>query len=478
MHALTPPQSCRHFLCSRISLPFCIFSSPLSSLFAHCELSMCVHSFHARDFAQVAPTTKCTHRKLQHKVTWLAILFLGLGCFSALPMALADESDASNSHSSTSISASTVTPVIDHAVADNAIPATDSAVSAPTALAIPVATTTTTKADAPSTGDAALGTVSENLGAVTAVNATAAPHQGDSNATLRSGQKLGSGGVNANKHQGELANGGLSSPEGIIKWLLSTIVVLGLIFAFAYMLKRSRFVQRGGGGIVLENQLAVGPKERVVQLRVGQRQILLGVTSNNISLLCDLSAPIAPTTAPVTSFSAPVASSMSAIFTDPCAPASEVAVTNFADTDAGDAAEQKTTTGEADGDDATSARAGLPPLYPEDELASSHGSHGGDNAAMNATPEQGMARGGKRPAITVQGRGAVNVLPDDTVLKARAARAKHSQQLEAQARSQEQDQSQAAPSPSLSPSFADVLAQSYQQHDLSLDSAKGSQVKE
>ena len=40
--------------------------------------------------------------------------------------------------------------------------------------------------------------------------------------------------------------------------------------------------------------MAVGPKERVVQLQVGKRHILLGVTANNVNFLMDLTEPEEP----------------------------------------------------------------------------------------------------------------------------------------------------------------------------------------
>ena len=128
--------------------------------------------------------------------------------------------------------------------------------------------------------------------APTAPAASAAAETAPAAPALTSGQKLGTGTIksNSSNHQGELASGGLNSADGIIKWLLSTIAVLGVIFAFAYFLKRSRFVQRGSGPIVLENQIALGPKERVVQVKVGERHLLLGVTSNSVNLICDLTA--------------------------------------------------------------------------------------------------------------------------------------------------------------------------------------------
>ena len=128
--------------------------------------------------------------------------------------------------------------------------------------------------------------------APTAPAASAAAETAPAAPALTSGQKLGTGTIksSSSNHQGELASGGLNSADGIIKWLLSTIAVLGVIFAFAYFLKRSRFVQRGAGTIVLENQIALGPKERVVQVKVGERHLLLGVTSNSVNLICDLTA--------------------------------------------------------------------------------------------------------------------------------------------------------------------------------------------
>lgn len=128
--------------------------------------------------------------------------------------------------------------------------------------------------------------------APTAPAASASAETAPAAPALTSGQKLGTGTIKSNStnHQGELASGGLNSADGIIKWLLSTIAVLGVIFAFAYFLKRSRFVQRGTGPIVLENQIALGPKERVVQVKVGERHLLLGVTSNSVNLICDLTA--------------------------------------------------------------------------------------------------------------------------------------------------------------------------------------------
>lgn len=90
------------------------------------------------------------------------------------------------------------------------------------------------------------------------------------------------------KRSGSLAEGGLNTTSGIIQWLLSTISVLGIIFILAFLIKKSRFVQRSGSSIRLETQMALGPKERIVQVRVGDRHLLLGVTPSNINLILEL----------------------------------------------------------------------------------------------------------------------------------------------------------------------------------------------
>lgn len=93
------------------------------------------------------------------------------------------------------------------------------------------------------------------------------------------------------KPSGPLAENSLNTTTGLVKWLLSTVAILGVIFLFAFLLKKSRLVQRAVGPMRLEAQMAVGPKERVVQLQVGERHILLGVTAANVNFLMDLTEP-------------------------------------------------------------------------------------------------------------------------------------------------------------------------------------------
>ena len=132
--------------------------------------------------------------------------------------------------------------------------------------------------------------------AIMAEHATAAPaDEAQSNELQPSAQdkasaveKFNAFAADRPKRSGSLAEGGLNTTSGIIQWLLSTIAVLGIIFILAFLIKKSRFVQRSGSSIRLETQMALGPKERIVQVRVGDRHLLLGVTPSNINLILEL----------------------------------------------------------------------------------------------------------------------------------------------------------------------------------------------
>lgn len=93
--------------------------------------------------------------------------------------------------------------------------------------------------------------------------------------------------VSSSSGKGALQNG-LNTPLGILQWLVSTVGVLIFIFVLAHLFKKSRFVKRAVGSMQIENQIALGPKERLVKVKVQDRSLLLGVTANNVNLVLDL----------------------------------------------------------------------------------------------------------------------------------------------------------------------------------------------
>ncbi|GAA0815648.1 hypothetical protein GCM10009111_14250 [Colwellia asteriadis] len=78
--------------------------------------------------------------------------------------------------------------------------------------------------------------------------------------------------------------------------ILSLLMVLALIIVSAFVLKRFNLVQQGGSQLKVITSLSLGAKERVVVVQAGDKQLLLGVTAQQISLLDTLEEPLAEPT--------------------------------------------------------------------------------------------------------------------------------------------------------------------------------------
>lgn len=97
-----------------------------------------------------------------------------------------------------------------------------------------------------------------------------------------------------------------SGATGIGQVMLALVIVLAAVFAAALVLKRLRgFTGGGSDGIEVLSQAAVGPKERVVIVRVAGNRLLLGVASGQVNLLQTLPGegdrtPSPPTAVPGT----------------------------------------------------------------------------------------------------------------------------------------------------------------------------------
>ena len=80
----------------------------------------------------------------------------------------------------------------------------------------------------------------------------------------------------------------------LLQWLVSCFLVIGLILLLAWLLKKSRLVHA-----LAQNQLRVisalplGNREKLLVVKVGEQQVLLGMTPTNINLLCQLETPLA-----------------------------------------------------------------------------------------------------------------------------------------------------------------------------------------
>jgi len=85
----------------------------------------------------------------------------------------------------------------------------------------------------------------------------------------------------------------MSSIASIGKLVATTIFVLLLFFAFAKLMKRLQLGARGSDvGLNVVSVLSLGQRERIVVVQAGEEQLLLGVTSTQITTLHVLETPL------------------------------------------------------------------------------------------------------------------------------------------------------------------------------------------
>jgi flagellar protein FliO/FliZ len=92
-----------------------------------------------------------------------------------------------------------------------------------------------------------------------------------------------------------------SSVGGIGQVTLALLIVLAVVFALAFVLKKMRTVAGGSQGIEVLSQASLGARERAVVIRVEGTRLLLGVAQGRVNLLHVLppAAPGAEPPAPV-----------------------------------------------------------------------------------------------------------------------------------------------------------------------------------
>ena len=75
---------------------------------------------------------------------------------------------------------------------------------------------------------------------------------------------------------------------------LSLMAIVALIFAIGWVLKRFKLsAPRGSRDSEVLEQLNLGPRERIVLVRIGEAQVLVGIGANGIVPLMPLNSPIA-----------------------------------------------------------------------------------------------------------------------------------------------------------------------------------------
>jgi flagellar protein FliO/FliZ len=93
---------------------------------------------------------------------------------------------------------------------------------------------------------------------------------------------------------------------GLLQLTLSLILVVALIFAITWLIKRFNLAApRASRAMAIVDELTLGPRERLLLVRVGESQVLLGLGSNGVVSLTPLTAAVVvPPSAPDAGFAA------------------------------------------------------------------------------------------------------------------------------------------------------------------------------
>ena len=78
----------------------------------------------------------------------------------------------------------------------------------------------------------------------------------------------------------------------LLQMALSLIVVIAFILALTWVLRRLRGARHSSGSLSVLAEVALGPKERVVLVRVGDAQALVGIGAAGVVPLHLLTTPV------------------------------------------------------------------------------------------------------------------------------------------------------------------------------------------
>ena len=77
--------------------------------------------------------------------------------------------------------------------------------------------------------------------------------------------------------------------ESISQMWISIVLVLVILGVIAFLLRKSKRLNNFNSDMKIIGRVAVGPRSYLAKVKVNNKTILLGITPQNISYLCNLS---------------------------------------------------------------------------------------------------------------------------------------------------------------------------------------------
>ena len=88
----------------------------------------------------------------------------------------------------------------------------------------------------------------------------------------------------------------ITNPTSVLSIFLSLLLVVGIIFALAYVMRRFNVTTSGNNQLRVVASMVTGAKEKIMVIEVGDEQHLIGVTSHTISHLSKLDTKLSVAT--------------------------------------------------------------------------------------------------------------------------------------------------------------------------------------
>ena len=108
---------------------------------------------------------------------------------------------------------------------------------------------------------------------------------------------------------------GAATPElgaSVLQMMFGLAVVIALLFACLWLIRRLSAPRGGGAAIKVLGAAAVGPRERVVLVEIGEQVLVLGVAPGSVTRLHDMKRSELPLPADTAGIAAPAGKAFAA----------------------------------------------------------------------------------------------------------------------------------------------------------------------
>ena len=76
--------------------------------------------------------------------------------------------------------------------------------------------------------------------------------------------------------------------ESMSQMWLTLIAVIGVLLVIVYLMRKSKYIKKIDSDMRIVGRLSLGPRSYLAKVKIGEKTILLGISPQNISYLCEI----------------------------------------------------------------------------------------------------------------------------------------------------------------------------------------------